>query len=81
METNPTSVSLRDKLIMNVLVTVLNFRLIAKEVRMSPFPVMIVSTSKQYNTVMIVSSDTFIFAVATGVVFVFPVPFCSSILD
>jgi len=79
METNPTSVSLRERLTMNVLVTVLNFRLIAKEVRMSPFPVMIVTTSKQYNTVMITSSATFIFAVATGVVFVLPVPFCPSI--
>jgi len=79
METNPTSVSLRERLTMNVLVTVLNFRLIAKEVRMSPFPVMIVTTSKQYNTVMITSSATFIFAVATRVVFVLPVPFCPSI--
>ena len=80
IDTNPTRVSLTDRLMINVLVTVLNFRLTQKEVSTSPFPVMIVIINKQYNTVMMVSSGSFILAKASEVEFVLPVLFCRSIL-
>lgn len=80
IDTNPTRVSLTDRLMIKVLVTVLNFRLTQKEVSTSPFPVMIVIINKQYSTVMMVSSGSFILAKASGVEFVLPVLFCLSIL-
>lgn len=56
IDTSPTSASLTDKLIMSVLVTVLNFRFITNEVRISPFPVMIVTIKMQYIAVTMKSS-------------------------